>query len=186
MQMTPKNVTPMRVPVSLSLIRPLAALGLALVLAGCVSTAAPRLDDSGAARKAYMVSVQNVAAVRARALDTVNTSRAAQGLAPVSLDAALTASADGHARDMAVQRRAWAFGSDGSSPIARAKAQGFTAPVIGELVSQTYETEVQTIATWMDRPEQRAILMSPKARRIGLGVMQEDSGMLWWTLTVAE
>lgn len=132
----------------------------------------------------YPVTEENLPQVRQRALETVNNSRAAAGLGPVALDPVLIAAADGHSRSMSEQGRAWHFGSDGSSPLERARRAGFAGEVIGELVSETYETEVQTIATWMGNPSQRAILLDPTARRIGVGVYQEPNNKLWWTLTV--
>ncbi len=168
-----------------------AAFGLVAVLAvaACAQlnpSAPPRLDKAGAsAQGIYAVTPENVAGVRKRAEDTLNTTRAAAGLAPVALDAALVAAADGQSRAMAEQDRAWNFGADGSSPPDRARRAGFEGHVLGELVSETYENEVQTIATWMGTPAQRAVLLDPAARRIGLGVYREPGNKLWWTLTVA-
>ncbi|AJE45712.1 Allergen V5/Tpx-1 related protein [Celeribacter indicus] len=129
--------------------------------------------------------MENIVQIRARAEATVNNTRTARGLAPVTLDSALVAAADSHSRSMAQQRRAWHFGADGSSPMDRARRAGFVGEILGELVSETYESEVQAIATWMGSPAQRAVLLDPMARRIGMGVFQEPNNKLWWTLTVA-
>ncbi|MFE3836596.1 CAP domain-containing protein [Pseudogemmobacter sonorensis] len=160
-----------------------------LLLSGCVvgGAGAPRLDASGASvRGVYPVTEQNIEAVRGRALETVNAARARAGLAPVVMDPRLIAAADVQSFEMSAQRRAWHFGRDGSSPLDRARRAGFTGTILGELVSQTYETEVQAISTWMGQPEQRAILLDPRARRIGLGAYQEEDHKLWWTLNVAD
>ncbi|MBE2277525.1 MAG: CAP domain-containing protein [Rhodobacteraceae bacterium] len=167
------------------------ALGLAAILAvtACAQlnpSAPPRLDKTGASvQGVYAVTPENVASVRERAQETVNNTRTAAGLAPVTLDAALVAAADDQSRAMAEQDRAWNFGADGSSPLDRARRAGFEGQILGELVSETYENEVQTIATWMGTAAQRAVLLDPAARRIGLGVYREPSNKLWWTLTVA-
>jgi len=170
-------------------LRLLGSVAALAALSGCAQlnpAQPPRLTDAGAsAQGIYPVTERNLPRVRQRALETVNNSRAAAGLPPVVLDPALVTAADGHSRSMSGQGRAWHFGPDGSSPLDRARRAGFDGVLIGELVSETYETEVQAIATWMGDPAQRAILLDPAARRIGLGVFQEPNNKLWWTLTVA-
>lgn len=169
---------------------PLAALVSLAVLSGCArfdGTLAPALNEQGAATEAgYAVTAANAASVRVRALQTLNNSRLSAGVAPVALDPALTQAADGHSRDMARQSRPWLFGTDGSSPVQRAERAGFTGTVIGEVISETFETEVQAVATWMGQPAQRSILLDPAATRVGVGVFQEPSMKFWWTLTVAK
>lgn len=170
-------------------LRHLGGIAAILALSACAQfspATAPRLDERGASVQGiYPVTEENLPQVRLRALETVNNSRAAAGLGQVTLDTVLNAAADGHSRSMSEQGRAWHFGPDGSSPLERARRVGFSGALIGELVSETYETEVQTIATWMGDPMQRAILLDPAARRIGVGVYQELNNKLWWTLTVA-
>lgn len=179
----------MRVPAATTF-RGMLGLAALLALSACAQlnpSAPPRLDETGASVKGvYIVTEKNIDRVRARALETVNTNRAAAGLAPVVLDTALVAAADSHSQSMAQQGRAWHFGADGSSPMDRARRAGFSGNVLGELVSETYESEVQTIAAWMDTPAQRAVLLDPGARRMGIGVLQEQDYKLWWTVTIAD
>lgn len=159
-----------------------------LALAGCVSgAAAPRLTEAGGIKSGvYTLTAENMESVRQRALATVNNTRASAGVGPLVLHPSLQRAADRHAVDMAAQHRAWTFGSDGSTPVSRAAEADYTGRVIGELVSQTYETEVQAIATWAGDPEQRSILLSPQARHMGFGTNQTSQGMLWWVLTLGE
>jgi uncharacterized protein YkwD len=171
-------------------LRHLGSIAAIVALSACAQfspATAPRLDERGASVQGiYPVTEENLPQVRQRALETVNNSRAAAGLGPVTLDAVLNTAADGHSRSMSEQGRAWHFGPDGSSPLERVRRVGFSGTLIGELVSETYETEVQTIATWMGDPTQRAILLDPAASRIGVGVFQEPNNKLWWTLTVTD
>ncbi|WP_158617212.1 CAP domain-containing protein [Falsigemmobacter faecalis] len=165
-------------------------LGLALLLAGCAdmtSTSAPRLTkDGAAARSNYAVTPKNIDAVRARALDTVNNTRSSAGLGPLALDGSLNSAAERHSASMSRQKRAWAFGEDGSSPIHRASQAGFQGGFLGEMVSETYQSEVQAIATWAAKPELRAILLDPRATRLGIGAFQDPDMKLWWTLNVGQ
>ena len=117
-----------------------------------------------------------------RLLDSVNTLRAAKALPPLAFDARLNAAAATHSRDMSVQNRPWHFGSDGSSPLLRVQRVGYTGRLVGELISETYETELFTLSAWMAQPDTRAVIMDPMARQIGFAWFQEPGGKIWWTL----
>lgn len=172
----------MSVSVSVRLL-PAAAL---LVLAACVSpNAAPRLGPAGEqASQRYEITEKNLGAIRQRALETLNTTRAEHGRAALALDPRLTEAAMAQSRSMSQQRRAWHFDAKGTSPLDRAQRAGYGAGIVGEVVSDTYETEVQTIATWMGSPEQAAILTSPAGQAVGIGVQQDADGRNWWTLVM--
>jgi len=132
----------------------------------------------------YRITAADVDAIQFRMEESINALRQSRGLAPVALDSNLIASAATHARDMSVQNRPWLFGSDGSSPLERAQRAGFGGPLVGELISETYETELETLAAWMEKPDGRSIILDPSARRIGFAWYQEPAGKLWWTLTI--
>jgi len=100
----------------------------------------------------------------------------------MAFDARLNAAAATHARDMSVQNRPWHFGSDGSSPLVRVQRSGYTGPLKGELISETFETELETLASWMAQAETRAVIMDPLARLMGFAWFQEPSGKIWWTM----
>ncbi len=132
----------------------------------------------------YRIRPQDEAAVQFRMLDSVNAVRARAGVAPVQLDARLNAAAATHARDMSVQNRPWLFGSDGSSPLDRARRVGFPGRLLGENISESYETELQTLAAWMGQPDTRAVILDTNARFMGFAWFQENAGKLWWTLNM--
>jgi uncharacterized protein YkwD len=102
---------------------------------------------------------------------------------PLELDDRLTAAAATHARDMSLQNRPWHFGSDGSSPLDRARRAGFDGLFLGEAISETYESELETIAAWMQEPGTRRVILDPEAARMGFAFYQEPNGKIWWTLT---
>ena len=120
--------------------------------------------------------------VQFKALDSVNTLRGAKGLQPVQLNAQLNAAAATHSRDMAVQNRPWHFGSDGSSPIDRVRRVGYSGKMLGELISETYQSELETLSDWMEDPETRQVIMDPEATDMGFAFFQEPSGKIWWTM----
>jgi uncharacterized protein YkwD len=153
------------------------------LLAACATTAPPRLDSSGKpAPQVYRISGETAAAIPFRMLDSVNSLRAAKRLPPLAFNAQLNAAAATHSRDMSVQNRPWHFGSDGSSPLERVQRVGYRGRLLGELISETYETELETLAAWAGQGDTRAIIMDPLAREMGFAWFQEGNGKIWWTL----
>ena len=157
----------------------------ALTLAGCASGTRGRIGADGLpVRQVYNIGPEDTDDIQFRTLDAVNTLRQAAGAPPVQLDPQLIAAAATHSRDMSVQNRPWLFGSDGSSPLDRAQRVGFRGRLVGETISESYETELETLAAWMNDSSTRAVILDPAARRMGIGWFQESAGKLWWTLNM--
>lgn len=161
-------------------------MGLAAVgLAGCETAVnRPVGPDGLPLPSAYVIRQGQEAAVQYRMLDSVNALRQSAGVQPVELDARLNAAAATHSRDMAVQNRPWLFGSDGSSPLERARRVGFPGRLLGENISESFESELQTLAAWMDQDDTRAVILDPNASFMGFAWYQEESAKLWWTLNM--
>ena len=161
-------------------------ISAALLAASCGPTVtAPQLGPDGKPLpRAYRIPAGSEGKIEYNMLDSVNALRQARGVAPLQLDAKLNAAAATHARDMSVQNRPWHFGSDGSSPIDRVRRVGYTGTMLGEAISETYETELETLAAWMEQPDTRRIIMAPEARKMGFAWFQEAGGKLWWTLVM--
>lgn len=155
-----------------------------MMLAGCATTAPQLGADGKPLPKLYRISAGSTGKIQFRMLDSVNSLRQAAGAAPIQLNAQLNAAAATHSRDMAAQNRPWHFGSDGSSPIDRVKRAGYSGLMIGELISETYETELETLGAWMGQPDTRAILLDSRAQNLGFAWYQENTGKIWWTLIV--
>ena len=156
-----------------------------LALAAC-STPEPRIGADGQPLpKVYRIKSGDTAEIQFRMLDGVNALREARGAAPVRLNSELTAAAKTHSRDMSSQNRPWHFGSDGSSPIDRISRAGYRGRLVGENISETFETELETLAAWMDVPDTRQVILDPRARDLGFSWYQESNGKIWWTLITA-
>jgi len=153
------------------------SVALATMLSACTTT-----QTGGGGVKVYRISAAKASQVQFRMLDSINQLRQASGSTPVKLDSKLTAAASTHARDMSVQNRPWHFGSDGSSPIDRARRSGYAGTFLGETISETFETELQTLSAWMDKPDTRRIILDPRATKMGFSWHQERNGKLWWVL----
>jgi len=156
-----------------------------VILAACGGSEEIRLAPDGKPLpKFYNLAKQDTATLQYRMLDSVNALRDAAGSGPLVLNAALNAAAATHARDMSVQNRPWHFGSDGSSPIDRVARAGYAHKFVGELISETYETELETLAAWMESPDLRRVLLDKRATELGFSWYQETSGKIWWTLVL--
>lgn len=132
--------------------------------------------------KVYRIRGGETAKIQYRMLDSVNSLRQARGAQPVQLNSQLNAAAATHSRDMAAQNRPWHFGSDGSSPIDRVQRAGYAGRMLGENISETYETELETLAAWMEEQGTREVILDPNAREMGFEWHQESGGKIWWTM----
>ncbi len=166
--------------------RSVIVLGAMTALAACASPAPVTVGSDGKPLpQVYPITAANQDQIPFRMLDSVNSLRAAAGGAPMQLNAQLTAAAATHSRDMSIQNRPWHFGSDASSPLVRVQRTGYQGRFLGELISETFETELETLAAWMEQPDTRAIILDPAARNMGFSWFQEPNGKIWWTLVTA-
>ncbi|KAJ03878.1 CAP domain-containing protein [Sulfitobacter mediterraneus] len=167
------------------MIRILSALmAIALAAAACAPVEPGIGTDGKPLPKVYRISRGDAGKIPFRMVDSVNALRGAAGRAPVALDSKLNAAAATHSKDMARQNRPWHFGSDGSSPIDRISRVDYAGRLVGETISETYESELETLAAWMDQPDTRRVIMSPDARNMGFAWHQESGGKIWWTLVM--
>lgn len=154
-----------------------------IALAACQPRMAPQLGPDGQALPvAYRIDGHEAEQIPIRVLQQINMLRANIALPPAILNPQLSAAALAHSRDMSAQNRAWHWGSDGSSPLDRARRQGFYGTLIGENISETYENDIQTLNAWMTTRDTRDVIMDPAAVNLGFAWYQEPSGKVWWTL----
>jgi uncharacterized protein YkwD len=165
--------------------RSFAAGAALLALAGCAVQGTPPLGPDGLPLpQVYRIGPGDGAQINFRMLDSVNSLRSAAGAPPLELNSRLAAAAATHSRDMAVQNRPWHFGSDGSSPLDRVQRVGYRGQFLGETISETFESELETLAAWMEQPETRGVILDPRAREMGFAWHQEVNGKIWWTLVL--
>jgi uncharacterized protein YkwD len=155
---------------------------LALLLAACAPPPPLIGADGEPLTRVYRIESGDTARIQFRMLDAINVLRQSQGATPLQLNAQLTAAAATHSRDMSVQNRPWHFGSDGSSPLDRVSRTGFPGTMLGENISETYESELETLGAWMEVEATRAVILDPRARNLGFSWFQEPNGKIWWTL----
>jgi len=169
-------------------LRPLwLALISVVFVAACETTAPAALGTDGKPLpRVYKIRASDSDVIQFRMLDSVNVLRQAAGAGPVAMNAQLNAAAATHSRDMSVQNRPWHFGSDGSSPIDRILRVGYGGMLIGETISETFETELDTLSAWMGQPDTREVILDKRATDFGFGWYQENTGKIWWTLVLGD
>ena len=158
-----------------------------MAVSACTTTTVtnpPLGADGKPLPRLYRIRSNDTSKIQFRMVDSVNALRSASGLNEVALSAQLVAAAATHSRDMSIQNRPWHFGSDGSSPIDRVARVGYPGVLIGETISETYETELETLGAWMEDPGQRSVILDPEAQDIGFSWYQESNGKIWWTLVM--
>jgi len=158
-----------------------ALITLAFILTACVGTTPTVGPDGKPLPPVFRIGAREKAKIPFRVLDSVNALRTAAGLNAVELSAELTAAAATQSRDMSVQNRPWHFGSDGSSPIERVARTGYAGQMLGENISETFESDVETLGAWMLADDTRAVIMNADAKFMGIAWFQEPGGKIWWT-----
>lgn len=155
-----------------------------IALAACQPRMLPTqvAPDGQSLPVAYRIDQSESQVIPQRVLQQVNTLRANVAAPPMTLNPQLSAAAAAHSRDMAAQNRSWHWGSDGSSPMERARRAGYFGTLVGENISETYENDVQTLNAWMATRDTRDVIMDPSATNLGIAWYQEQSGKVWWTL----
>jgi len=116
---------------------------------------------------------------RATTLRALNVARAQHGAAPLQLDVLLNRAARSHSREM-VARRFFAHEShDGARFSSRIAATGWMRRHprwhVGETLAWglgTSATPPAIITAWLRSPSHRRIALSPRYRRVGIGIVR--------------
>ena len=154
-------------------------------LSGCNAVGSPEMGlDGKPLPKIYKLKRQNVGHVKFRMLDAVNALRIAKGIQVLEFNSELNAAAATHARDMSIQNRPWHFGSDGSSPLDRVARVGYEKVFLGETISETYESEITTLTSWINNENTRDVILDPRANELGFAWYQERNGKIWWAMVL--
>ncbi|MFJ3921861.1 CAP domain-containing protein [Streptomyces sp. NPDC090022] len=112
----------------------------------------------------------------------VNKERAKAGCSALTVNAKLTAAAQGHSQDMAAHSTMSHTGSDGSDPGRRITRAGYTWSTYGENVAYGYSSPEQVMTGWMNSPGHRQNILNCSFKEIGVGLAQPNS---YWTQAFA-
>jgi hypothetical protein len=102
-------------------------------------------------------------------LSDTNSSRAANGVASLSLNNQLNAAAQASADDMAA-RNYWSHNTpEGNPPWIWVTAQGYSYQKLGQNLATGFSDEQSTIDGWMNSPPHRENLLDPGFTQVGFG-----------------
>jgi hypothetical protein len=114
------------------------------------------------------------AGFESRVLELVNQERAAHGLAPLAASSELQSAARGYAGAMAGGGFFAHNGPDGSTPASRVEAAGYRGwSWVAENIAAGQRSPEQVMTSWMNSPGHRQNLLSPSAREIGIGHVEQ-------------
>ncbi|MGX5183536.1 CAP domain-containing protein [Streptomyces avermitilis] len=114
-------------------------------------------------------------------LGLVNSARAAAGSPPVSLDARLTAAAQGHAATMAARGRLDAESPDGVSVYQRVTAGGYAYLTVGEHLVSGPRTPAEFVEYCLSDEQSRRTLCASAFSQTGMAYVADRSGNVYWT-----
>ncbi len=113
----------------------------------------------------------------------VNQVRAANGLAPFTINGALMAAAQAHSDYQAATGSASHTGSGGSSPGSRASAAGYSGSVIENIYCGMNASAQQAVSWWQGDSLHLNTLLSTRHTEAGAGVAS-SGGVMYYTLDV--
>ena len=106
-------------------------------------------------------------------LANVNAARERAGCGPLKLDAALMATAEGHARNMAEDNFFGHRDKSGKGFPARVRAQGYRLSLAAENIAAGQKTPEQAVQAWPDSPGHRKNIMTCTFRETGIEMVYQ-------------
>jgi uncharacterized protein YkwD len=165
------------------MLRPIAPLVAALLLAACAGTGTyePKGEPSFYRNMAQPGAVLDSAA----AASMISGYRANNGLSAVTVDPELTRLAQAQAEVMA--KRDKLDHSAGKPFAARLKESGYDARAAAENISAGYHTLAEAFSGWRDSPPHRANMLLKGATRIGIAAVYTPKSKykVYWSLILA-
>jgi uncharacterized protein YkwD len=166
----------------MKLARPLLAVLVLGVLAGCAADTVPKAEPSFYRDLAQPGARLDAAA----AASMISGYRSNNGLPAVTLDPELTRLAEAQAALMAKRDRL--DHNTGKPFVARLKASGYDAKRAAENIGAGYHTLAEAFSGWRDSAPHRANMLLAGATRIGIAAVYTPSSKykVYWALILAE
>jgi uncharacterized protein YkwD len=167
-----------------------AILAAAAALPAVLTGSAPA-EPAGCAGANAGPGQQDVGRADEAVLCLVDDQRRQAGLTPLHPDAALGAAATRHSRDMVARDYFGHYDPSGGGPEARARSAGFCrrACRISENLAwgtRVMATPAAMVRDWMHSAEHRAIILDPRQRLTGIGVVYGAPGQSGQAATITE
>jgi len=140
--------------------------------AGPVSSTA---SDNRVYLPMVMMSEESAAvAMKNRVVELMNVQRVKHGCTPLKINPRLTAAAQRHSADMALNNFFSHIGSDGSTMDQRMRAVGYIPRKYAENVSAGQDTPEAVVATLMASPSHRTSILDCELQEVGIGYYHQS------------
>jgi uncharacterized protein YkwD len=146
-----------------------------------------RLKLSAAAASGSNSEPKSVPNFVGQVVEMTNQFRAKNGLAPLTLNSKLSAAAQAHSRNMAVQDFFDHKGLDGTSAGDRVSQAGYDWHTVAENIAAGQKTPREVVDAWINSPSHRVNILNPTVKDIGVGYffLADDTGKTnynaYWT-----
>lgn len=155
----------------------IAALTIAALSPGASASDAVVGRESGAAVRARVVELVNIARSKGRRCGSERFAAAP----PLVVSQQLSAAAAAHARDMARRKFFEHRGSEGSQPKDRVLRTGYQPRLTGENIAYGPESAEEVVAGWLASPGHCSNMMDSRFRDIGVGLANgRKPGQIYW------
>jgi uncharacterized protein YkwD len=141
-------------------------------------------------QNAYVRSYQ-ASSIEAEVVRLVNIERTSRGLAPLSINAQLGNAAKLHSSNMATKSHSIGlnaamqhtlFGTITPTVASRLEYSGYSNYTAwGENIAYGYTTAQEVVTAWMNSPGHRANILSANFTEIGVGMVTNAQGVMYWT-----
>ncbi len=108
-------------------------------------------------------------------LDLINQERARHGCGALSVNARLSAAAEGHAVAMANKNFFGHKGPNGSTLRSRSNAAGYRGGALAENIAAGWSTPQKTVAEWMASSGHRRNILTCKYRETGIAMVYDPN-----------
>jgi len=113
----------------------------------------------------------------------INRERTVRGMGTLSVHPALMNAAKQHSDDMSAHQKMDHQGSDGSNPVDRMAANGYTNAWTGEIIAfGTGLSEEDVVRLWINSPPHYAIMFNPIYTDVGAGEAGLSPQAGYWTV----
>jgi uncharacterized protein YkwD len=141
----------------------------------------------------YIPNIQKIVlgAEAQAVVDLVNSERLKAGCPALNVSHQLSAAAQGHSQDMALDDYFSHTSKNGRSPWDRIRATGYEYRSAGENIAADYPTAASAVNAWMDSPGHRANILNCGFEETGVGYyyLANDTGSVnyrhYWTQVFA-
>jgi uncharacterized protein YkwD len=134
------------------------------------ATAQPAAQATGRGRTIYLPLITTAQPTTAQqVVDLINQERISHGCQPLNVSPQLSAAAQAHSQDMALNNFVGHTGSDGSSLGERLTRAGYDWRMAAENIAAGQPTPEVVVASWMGSSSHRAHILNCALRDIGIG-----------------